>query len=464
MEKIKIEYERPESIKRYKKQIEFIDAPSRYTIVEATTKAGKTTGCIVWLYEQAVSPYGSFYVDEAGVLKSTTGDTELSLKEGFNYWWVAPIFSQAKIAYKRMKRFIQPQEFFKSNEQELSITLINGATIYFKSADNPDSLYGDDVYAVVIDEATRMKEDAWFAIRSTLTVTNGPVKIIGNVKGTNNWVYKLAREVEADMVREVREKKLPNWSYHKLTAADAVAAGILKQSEIDDAEKTLPKGVFLELYFAIPFVNSSNKFAFAFDKSKHVHSCQVNFDYPIYLSFDFNKNPICCGIYQYYDETIFSPHIIKLENSDIYKLCAFIKNKFTLPGKEYNPDIFIVNGDASGKNQSAMVKDNLNYFRIIKAELDLAIGQMQQLASNPLIEENQVLVNAVLEHVKHQLDPDDSPKGAQPLISDLEFAEMLPNGTLKKADRNDPNQQLDPLDTYRYFINRNFRHYLKGYK
>ena len=447
---ISIEYERPDIITKYKKQVAFIDAPTKNAIIEATSKAGKTVGCIVWLYEQAISSHGSFYVDAAGIFQSTTG--ERSNKEGFYYWWVAPISAVAKIAYRRMKRFIQPAELFTSNDTELSIKLINGATIVFKSADNPDSLYGEDVYAAVLDESTRMKEDAYFAVDSTLTATDGPMRIIGNVKGANNWSYKLAREVELG--------KLSAWSYFKLTAGDAIDAGVLKQHVLDEKRSRLPEGIFLELYYAIPFVNSSNKFAFAFDKSKHVRKCAVNYDYPIYLSFDFNKNPICCSIIQYYSETIFIPHVIKLDNSDIYKLCAHIKNKFTLPGEEYNSDIFIVNGDASGNNKSAMVKDNLNYFRIIKAELDLTMGQMQQLASNPSIEENQVLVNAVLEHIKHSIDPDNS----QPLISDLEFAEMLPNGTLKKADRNDPLQQLDPLDTYRYFVNRNLRHFAKGYR
>ncbi len=451
MSAIVIEYERPDVIRKYKKQVSFIDSPTKNAIIEATSKAGKTVGCIVWLYEQAISEYGSFYVDKGGLFRSTTGKRDN--KEGFYYWWVAPISAVAKIAYRRMKRFIEPKELILStSDSEHTITLLNGAVIAFKSADNPDSLYGEDVYAAVLDESTRMKEDAYIAVDSTLTATDGPMKIIGNVKGNNNWSYKLARDAESG--------KLSAWSYFKLTAADAIEAGVLKQSVLDEKRSRLPEGVFLELYYAIPFVNSSNKFAYAYDAAKHVKDCRINFDHPIYLSFDFNKNPICCGVYQYYDEEVFCPLIIKLENSDIYKLCAYIKNKFTIPGQGYNPDIFIVNGDASGNNQSAMVKDNLNYFRIIKAELDLAQSQMQQLASNPKIEENQVLVNAVLEHVKHSLDP----TGAAPLISDLQFAEMLPDGTLKKRDREDPHQQLDPLDTYRYFINRNLRHFLKGYK
>jgi len=446
----KINYSRPAVIRKYLKQVQFMDAPARFTVVEATTKAGKTVGCIVWLYEQALSPYGSFYVDEKGLFQSTTGKRET--KEGYNYWWVAPTYKVAKIAYRRFKRYIKPKEFFTANESELSITLGNGAMIFFKSGDDPDGLYGEDVHAAVLDEATRMKEESWTAIFSTLTATEGSCKIIGNVKGNNNWVYKLARDAESG-------NKI-NWKYYKITADDAVQAGILKQSVIEEAERTLPRGVFLELYYGIPFVNSSNKFAFAFDKSRHVKKCTVNYNYPIYLSFDFNANPICCGVYQFYDGAIHVPMIIKLENSNIYKLCETIKNKLTPLGRSYNPDLFIVNGDASGRNASAMVKDNLNYFRIIKAELKISRGRMQQLAKNPEIVENQVLVNAVLEHVPMLIDPDN----AQPLIFDLEFAEMRPDGTLKKADRDDPKQQLDPLDTFRYYLNRNFAHFLKGYK
>lgn len=432
---ITIRYSRPEKIRKYAKQVAFIDAPTKHAIIEATSKAGKTVGCIVWLYEQALKPIEG-----------------RESKDGCYYWWVAPVSAVTKIAYRRLKRFIKPKTLFTYNETELTITLLNGATIVFKSADKPDSLYGEDVYAAVLDESTRMKEEAYTAVDSTLTATKGAMRIIGNVKGTNNWSYKLARRAEAG--------ELKDWSYYKLTAGDAVEAGVLDQEVLDEKKTRLPEGVFLELYYAIPFVNSSNKFAYAFDKAKHVHKCRLNYNYPVYLSFDFNRNPISCVVIQYYNQTVFVPYVIKLGNSDIYKLCQYIKTKFTPLGQSYNPDCFIINGDATGKNSSAMVKDNLNYFRIIKAELDLTRYQMQQLASNPKVEENQVLVNAVLEHIPHFIDPDN----AQGLIFDLEFAEMLPDGKLKKKDREDATQQLEALDGYRYFINRNLNHFLKGYK
>jgi phage terminase large subunit-like protein len=77
-----------------------------------------------------------------------------------------------------------------------TVTLINGAVIWFKSGDKPDSLYGEDVYAAVIDEASRFKEEAYIAIRTTLTYTKGPIRIIGNVRGRKNWFFKMARRAE----------------------------------------------------------------------------------------------------------------------------------------------------------------------------------------------------------------------------------------------------------------------------
>lgn len=413
-----MQYKRPAIINQYTKQRAFIDDPARFTIIEASTKAGKTTGCIVWLFEEA-----------------------LKGKNGENCWWVAPIYNQAKIAFKRLKRFISEPSVFTANETELSIKLKNGVTIFFKSADTPDSLYGEDVIAAVVDEGSRVKEDAWTAIFSTLTATDGKCKIIGNVKGTNNWNYKLAREAEAGK---------QNWSYHKLTASDAVAAGVLKQEVIDEAERTLPRDVFLELYFGIPNERASNKFFYSFSEAKHVGTCSVDFTYPLYISFDFNYNPICCVVFQHYDNKIFAIEGIKLENSDIYKLCEVIRIK-------YSDAVIIVTGDASGQAHSAVARDSITYYRIIKNELGLSQGQIKVPTVNPKFEENQVLCNAILEHKAFTIDKDK----CQQLIFDFKFAQIDNNGKLIKTDRNDPTQQLDMADCARYYFSVFHRDILK---
>jgi hypothetical protein len=150
-----------------------------------------------------------------------------------------------------MKTQVTDKNFFISNETKLLLTLPTGSRIEFKSGEKPDNLYGDDVFAAVIDEASRMREESWYALRSTLTATQGKCKLIGNVKGKKNWFYKLgerARQGEAD------------YKYFKITAYDAAREGIISEKEIEQAKRDLPDYVFRELYLAEPADDKSNPF------------------------------------------------------------------------------------------------------------------------------------------------------------------------------------------------------------
>jgi len=218
----------------YAKQHEAICDPSRICIIEASTKSGKTAGCLVWLLMQAWNQ---------GL-------------EGRAYWWVAPIYQQAEaIGYSRMKAMLMQADpehrVWKAHESELWIELWNGSKIWFKGADKSDSLYGEDVYAAVIDEASRCREESWIAVRSTLTATKGCIRIIGNVKGRRNWAYQLARRAEGGE---------PDMAYHKLTAYDAIEGGVLDPEEVQQAKRILPDHVFKELYLAEPSDDGGNPF------------------------------------------------------------------------------------------------------------------------------------------------------------------------------------------------------------
>ena len=226
-----IKYKRPPL---YTKQRQAIFNDERIAVVEASTKSGKTYACIAWLVEQALRAEHS----------------------GRNYWWVAPVYNQARIAFNRVKRGL-PAQLIKVNESDMTVTLFNGSVISFKSAEKPDNLYGEDVWGAVFDEATRAREEAWHALRSTLTATRGPVRIIGNVRGRRNWVYKLARS----------NAKV---SYAKITAFDAAAAGVIDMEEIEAARAELPEQVFNELYLAEPSDDGGNPFSL-----KHLEACTL---------------------------------------------------------------------------------------------------------------------------------------------------------------------------------------------
>lgn len=235
MKPLKINYTRPFV---FDYQRSFMDNPERFTITEASTKVGKTAGCVIWLFEQA-----------------------LLGRRGNRFWWVAPVFQQAKIAFERMKRQVSLPGFFKANESNLTLTLPNGAVIEFKSAEKPDSLYGEDVYAAVFDEFTRARESAWHALRSTLTSTKGKCKFIGNVRG-RGWGYKLAQKA--------KNGTAPEYAYRKITCWDAVKAGRLPLEEVEQAKRDLPDHVFRELYEAEPSDDGGNPFGI-----QHLEACKV---------------------------------------------------------------------------------------------------------------------------------------------------------------------------------------------
>ncbi len=200
-------------------QKDFLYNPSRFTITESSTKAGKTFSHIWWIFEMAH--------------KSTN-------KLNNNYWWVAPSYAQTKIAFNRMRAKVGPTGLYKINESNLIITTPIGTHIHFKSAEKPDLLFGEDVYACVLDEAPRCRVEAFYALRSTLTATRGPMKLIGNFGGISNWMHQLKEKSKDD----------PEYSYYKITAWDAVAAGILDEEEVLQAQRDLPSKIFKQLYLA----------------------------------------------------------------------------------------------------------------------------------------------------------------------------------------------------------------------
>ena len=114
-----------------------------FHLSKRSSKSGKTASGIIWLLEKA-----------------------LHGKPGQNFWWVAPVVIQSMIAFNRMRRAINPRESYFARLTDRTITLREQeTTIAFRSGDHPDTLYGEDVYACIIDEASRFKEESWHAIR-----------------------------------------------------------------------------------------------------------------------------------------------------------------------------------------------------------------------------------------------------------------------------------------------------------
>lgn len=241
--------------------------PARFTVTEACTKSGKTFSHLYWLFEIALGGNPLWYTN--------------AVESGWNFWWVAPVYSQSEIAFNRMVRKIKNAPGYKINYSKLRIQTPKETFIEFKTAKDPNNLYGEDVYAAVFDEFTRSKEDAWHALRTTLTSTKGPCKFIGNYIGSLNWGHKLGKKALIDK----------NYSYHKVNATQAVEAGIIDPDEIEQARKDLPKSIYEALYMvmgalddSILFTEESISDLFTNDYVKPIHRRYMTADIALHGS------------------------------------------------------------------------------------------------------------------------------------------------------------------------------------
>lgn len=103
------------------------------------------------------------------------------------YAYIAPHLKQAKrISWKYLVKYALLVPGTTKNETELWVEFPNGARIQIFGADQPDSIRGDYLDGVVIDEVAQIKRDLWGAVvRPMLADHKGWALFIGTPKGVN---------------------------------------------------------------------------------------------------------------------------------------------------------------------------------------------------------------------------------------------------------------------------------------
>lgn len=205
------------------------------------------------------------------------------------------------------------------------------------------------------------------------------------------------------------------------------------------------------------FDETDNRWAFAFQRAKHVlTAAQWEAKYGnmlvdpndfLYLSFDFNRDPMVCTLIQWPDqELIRVPKVYKLKGMGVDGICDRIL-------AEYPNMIYVVTGDYSGVTDSVLFENEVSAYDMIQKKLDLADEQIQ-IVPNPRIEKNRVLCNTVLTHYPMEIHEVE----AAPLIFDFENVRSNADGTIDKGKpgqrKTDPTKQADTVDTWRYWVNR----------
>lgn len=198
-------------------------------------------------------------------------------------------------------------------------------------------------------------------------------------------------------------------------------------------------------------IDVDKPFAYAFKRQIHVDKlAPATRTLPIDLSFDFNIDPITCLVGQHQrNKYIRVLKEYRLSNSNIYELCKKVKADYPIEKYYYQ-----VTGDATGRASNAMVKDNLNYYKIIMKEFRLKPEQMFVGNTNPSIINSRALTNSLLEKFP-ELIIDESCKY---LIDDLEYCEVNNMGDI---DKTKDKHRTHLLDCFRYLLNTFHRQFLK---
>ena len=162
----------------------------------------------------------------------------LRCPQGSAVLYVSPTMGQSRQIIWDLLLDLGREVIQSSHVNNLDITLINGARIYVRGADRPDTLRGVSLTYAVLDEVADIKPEAWEqVIRASLSDRKGRAMFIGTPKG-RNWFYDLYT---------LGQEKDEDWKSWHFTTADNP---LIDPTEIESAKKTLSSFSFKQEYMA----------------------------------------------------------------------------------------------------------------------------------------------------------------------------------------------------------------------
>lgn len=358
---------------------------------------------------------------------------------------------------------------FMFKESPLEINCVNGNKFICRGMDDANKLKSvSNPSHCWVEEGNQLEKNDFIVIMTSLRTNTGRVKTWmsfnpecdGDYK--EFWLYQMFFEPDAHrmygVIRGQWEHTIPATSTVGMYSKERKVYFTYRctWTTYKDNRYCRPERIgfllnmaSLDEYYSTVFTNGfwgnrkvDDPYCYCYDDEKHKRVNQIERRLEVILSFDFNVNPITCGVYQHIGNDIRCLQSIKMPNSNIYELCGYIK-------VHYNGYMFLVTGDATGRNTNALVKDALNYYTVIKQELGLGISQIKVPNVNPPVDENRVLVNAVL----MKCDVSMHPEKCKDLIYDCKNVSVDEMGKIDKGDRNNPKKRADHLDHFRYYLN-----------
>ncbi len=129
-------------------------------------------------------------------------------KEGIVGFAVAPTYWHTQRQWSEFFNFCPPELIEKILRAERHVILKGNRHIWFKSADNPDSLRSQGLKVLWVDEGAQISEEAWTnAFRPTLMDQKGIAFFTGTPRG-HNWYFRLWTRGQ-----DPKQRDFKSWSF-----------------------------------------------------------------------------------------------------------------------------------------------------------------------------------------------------------------------------------------------------------
>jgi hypothetical protein len=402
-------------------QWEVFNCPERFRVLVAGRRFGKTFLALPELIRAAWGP-------------------------GRLVWYVGPTYKQAKrIAWKRLKEMTRSYWAGKPNETDLRVELVSGGTICLRGADNYDSLRGDGLDFLVLDEYASIASEAWTEVlRPALADKQGRALFTGTPQGFNHF------QEMAD-----RAASLPDWKAFQFTTAQG---GNVTAQELESAAHELDERTYRQ-EFEASFENLGvGRAYYAFDRAHNLGNLPFDRRVSLAWSIDFNMNPLCSVLAQVFDGRVFIIEEMILPDSHTLAACEEMLSR-TQVLTTAGPLSIDIYGDATGEQRrtSASRTDWQIVREFFGRYRDRYHATFHVPSANPPVKDRVNLVNALLRNHagQHRLLVD---KSCKHLIKDFEEVQWKsdPHGnTLADLNKSNP-KRTHVSDAVGYLVAREF--------
>jgi len=206
-------------------------------------------------------------------------------------WLVGLSYDKADLMFREVWQKMvvgHSNDIIRASEKERVIKFKWNTTVEAKSADNPDSLVGEGLDLLIIDEAAKVKRKIWdMYLSPTLSDRKGKAIFITTPEGFN-WVYDLYLLGKDDELWESHQA--PSWDNHFAFPLGKSDQFLLER------KRNMAKEVYEQEYGA-KFTSFAGR-VYPFERDLDVGKFPYNPNFPTFCSIDFGYRMPAVGWFQ----------------------------------------------------------------------------------------------------------------------------------------------------------------------